>query len=100
MFGWLFTQYRKPGKLHFGSKWLNLHGRFFIGNPESFGLADKNARWLAVDPPSMLKGLVAPRVFVSLGIGLGARHARQRDERESASLPAPTSTAVLLLALL
>ncbi len=40
MFGWLFTQYRKPGKLHFGSKWLNLHGRFFIGNPERFGLSD------------------------------------------------------------
>ena len=40
MFGWLFTQYRKPGRLHFGSKWLNLHGRFFIGNPESFGLSD------------------------------------------------------------
>ena len=30
----------KAGKLHFGSKWLNLHGRFFIGNPERFGLSD------------------------------------------------------------
>ncbi|WP_175402459.1 hypothetical protein [Xanthomonas graminis] len=40
MFGWLFTQYRTPGKLHFGSKWLNLHGRMFIGNPENFGLQD------------------------------------------------------------
>ena len=40
MFAWLFTQYRKPGKLHFGSKWLNLHGRVFIGSPESFGLSD------------------------------------------------------------
>ncbi|WP_363730715.1 hypothetical protein [Stenotrophomonas indicatrix] len=40
MFAWLFTQYRKPGKLHFGSKWMNLHGRVFIGNPESFGLQD------------------------------------------------------------
>lgn len=40
MFAWLFTQYRKPGKLHFGSKWLNLHGRLFIGSPERFGLQD------------------------------------------------------------
>ena len=38
MFKWLFTQYREPGKLHFGSKWLNLHGRLFLGSPESFGM--------------------------------------------------------------
>lgn len=40
MFAWLFTQYRKPGKLHFGSKWMSLHGRVLIGSPESFGLQD------------------------------------------------------------
>ncbi len=40
MFGWLFVQYREKGKLHFGSKWLNLLGRTFIGSPESFGLQD------------------------------------------------------------
>lgn len=38
MFKWLFTQYREPGKLHFGSKWLNLHGRLFLGSPESLGM--------------------------------------------------------------
>lgn len=40
MFAWLFTQYRKPGRLHFGSKWLNLHGRLLIGSPERFGLQE------------------------------------------------------------
>jgi len=34
----LFTQYRKPGQLRFGSKWLNLHGRLFLGSPESYGM--------------------------------------------------------------
>ena len=47
MFGWLFTQYRTPGKLHFGSKWLNLHGRLFIGAPENFGLQDCRQNVLA-----------------------------------------------------
>ena len=38
MFQWLFTQYREPGKLHFGSKWMSLHGRLLIGSPESLGM--------------------------------------------------------------
>lgn len=38
MLAWLFTQYRTPGQLHFGSKWLNLHGRLFLGSPESYGM--------------------------------------------------------------
>lgn len=38
MLAWLFTQYRTAGDLRFGSKWLSLHGRLFLGSPESYGM--------------------------------------------------------------
>ena len=38
MLAWLFTQYRTAGKLRFGSKWLNRHGRLLLGSPESLGM--------------------------------------------------------------
>lgn len=64
------------------------------------GISDEDARGLGVDPPAFLKGLVAPRIFVKLRIGLCARYARQRNEREAVIVPAPASAAVLLLPLL
>jgi len=40
LFGWLFVQYRDSRRLLFGSRWMNLHGRLFLGPPETLGLAE------------------------------------------------------------
>lgn len=40
LFGWLFVQYRDSRKLLFGSRWMNLHGRLFLGPPETLGLVE------------------------------------------------------------
>ncbi|MBL8264185.1 MAG: hypothetical protein KF800_00240 [Lysobacter sp.] len=40
LFGWLFAQYRDSRRLLFGSRWMNLHGRLFLGPPETLGLAE------------------------------------------------------------
>ncbi len=40
IFDRLFLQYRKDDKPWFGSRWMNLHGRLFIGDPKELGLED------------------------------------------------------------
>lgn len=38
----LFLQYKKNNKPWFGSLWMNLHGRFLIGDPKKLGLDNFN----------------------------------------------------------
>lgn len=63
------------------------------------GITDEDARRPGVDPPALLKGLVAPSIFMKLGVGLGARHDAQWDKGEGPALPAPAAAPMLLLAL-
>lgn len=54
--GLLFPFLKRRGKMLFGSKWLNLHGKLLIGTPESMGLpldgspgVEKSFYYLKVD---------------------------------------------------
>lgn len=55
LFGLLFIQYRDGDKITFASRWMDWHGRLFMGRPEDKGLdwvrddLRKNFYWDKVD---------------------------------------------------